>query len=69
MKILEEWCQKAGLVMGVIIPLCILYTGQFSEAGLHQCMPFVIFHARSRSVTSRPISEEALLHTVYSSGS
>ena len=46
--------------------------GWFSEAGLLEWMCFVIFRARSRKRlqhTSRPISEYALLHAVYNSGS
>ena len=48
--------------------------GRFSEAGLHEWMPFVIVRARShrrrdRCVTFGPISEQALLHAVYDNGS
>ena len=31
-----------------IMITCLCAIGQFSEAGLHEWMPFVIFHARSR---------------------
>ena len=37
--------------------VCADSFGRFSEAGLHEWMPFVIFRARGRSVTSRLISE------------
>ena len=47
-------------------------TGRFSEAGLHEWIPFVIFRvqvvARGRSVTSEPISVYALLDAVYNNG-
>ena len=46
--------------------------GWFSEAGLLEWTRFVIFRVRSRERsqrTSRPISEQALLHAVYNSGS
>ena len=46
--------------------------GRFSEAGLLEWMRFVIFRARNRERsqrTSGPISEQALLHAVYNSGS
>ena len=46
--------------------------GRFSEAGLLEWMRFVIFRARSHEWsqrTSGPISDSALLHAVYNSGS
>ena len=46
-------------------------TGQFSEAGLHEEMPSVIFRARSQNnavANFWPIPEKALLHAVYNSG-
>ena len=46
--------------------------GRFREDGLLEWMRFVIFQQRSRERsqrTSGPISEQALLHAVYNSGS
>ena len=46
--------------------------GRFNEAGLLERMRFVIFRERSRErsqCTSGLISEQALLHAVYNSGS
>ena len=52
---------------------CLLRSiGRYSEAGLLEWMRFVIFQQRSRERsqrTSGPISEQALLHAVYNSGS
>ena len=52
--------EPTGLKVDIALPsLYSTHTaiGQFSEAGLHEWMPFVIFCAKSCSITSRLISE------------